>query len=128
MTPEKFDVDPMARKADIVIDEALKQMKGLQGDAAAIKGTLKGVIVTEILRTQNMNGEEETRKLAKYLKDNIENWMFHTHKDLDAEIKRDSLQYLQDYLISRRGRKDAENLPDNDSSQEDDDKNDLKTT
>ncbi|MDI6734030.1 MAG: hypothetical protein QMD50_00850 [Patescibacteria group bacterium] len=124
MKPEKFDIDPTARKSEIVIDEALEKIRGLQGDVAAIKGTVKDFIVTEILRTQNMNGEEKAHKLAKYLKDDIENFIFNSNKDADEEIKKDTLQYLQNYLLG-----DVENLPPNNPTQKNNEKeNDFEST
>jgi len=128
MTLEKFDLDPTARKSETIIDEILEKIKG-QREVGAIKGTLKDIVITEILRTENLNGEEKAHKLARYLKDDIENFIFNSNKDIDEEIKKDAVQYLQNYLLSGNSKKSLENLPDDDLPEnEEDNKNNPQET
>lgn len=83
-----------------LIDHFLEVHQGplKSGSLGILKHDLESAIVEEINKTENLNGEEAARKLAKYILDDLNYYKEFISAHDDEEIKSSAKIFLEKYL------------------------------
>ncbi len=95
--PNKSETSLAAKKSSQIIDEAIIKLRTLL-ELEAKKGTLQELIISEVLRTKQLQSDQAAFDLARYLEDDLRMWNFSKDENTNEEIKRGALAYLKNFL------------------------------